>query len=70
MNDKHWMLLLNATPRLVKLDVHVVTERVQVNASAPWNPKIDARAAHMYCAAHQEDQVNKVMSRMYNNERK
>ena len=47
MNDKHWTQLLNANPRLLKLDVHVVTERIQVNASAPWNPKTDARAAHV-----------------------
>ena len=70
MNDKHWTPLLNANPRLVKLDVHVVTERIQVNASAPWNLKTDAQAAHVYCAAHQKDQVNKVMRSMYNKKQK
>ena len=53
MNDKHWTPLLNANPRLVKLDVHVVTERIQVNASTPWNLKTDAQAANVYCAANQ-----------------
>ena len=55
MNDKHLMLLLNANPRLVKLDVHVVTKKIQVNSSSPWNPKTGARALHVYCADHQED---------------
>ena len=70
MNDKHWIPLLNANPRVVKLDVHVVTKRIQVNACTPWNPKTDAQAAYVYCAAHQEDQVNKVMSSMYNKKQK
>ena len=42
MNDKHWKPFLNANPRLVKLDVQVVKERIQVNTSAPWNPKTGA----------------------------
>ena len=66
MNNKHWTQLLNANPRLLKLDVHVVTERIQVNASAPWNPKTNVWAAHAYYAANQEDQVKKVMCSMYN----
>ena len=66
MNDQYWTQLLNVNPCLFKLDVHVVTERIQVNASTPWSPKTDALAAHVYCAANQEDQVNKVMISMYN----
>ena len=60
-NPIHWTNLLNAHPYLLKLEVHVVMEKIQVNSSAPWNPKTDARAAHVYCAANQEDQVNKVL---------
>ena len=70
MNDKHWTPLLNANLRLVKLDVHVVTERIQVNACTPWNSKTNAQAAHVYCAANQENQVHKVICSMYNKKRK
>ena len=66
MNPIHWTQLLNAHPRLLKLDVHVVMEKIQVNSSAPWNPKTDTRAAHVYCAVNQEDQVNKLLISMYN----
>ena len=44
-------------------------EKIQVNSSAPWNPKTDDRAAHVYYAANQEDQVNKVLISMYNKKR-
>ena len=54
---------------LLKLDVNVIMEKIQVNSSAPWNPKTDARAAHVYCATNQEDQVNKVLISMYNKKR-
>ena len=70
MNPIHWTYLLNANPRLLKLDVYVVMEKIQVNSSAPWNPKTDARDAHIYYAANQEDQVNKVLISMYNKKRR
>ena len=70
MNPIHWTDLLNAHPCLLKLDLHVVMERIQVNSSAPWNPKTDTRALHVYCAANQEDQVNKVLISIYNKNRR
>ena len=66
MNPINWTQLLDANPRLLKLDVHVVTETIQVNSTSLWNPKTDALIAHGYCAANQEDQVNKVLISMYN----
>ena len=59
MNPVHWSDQLNAHTHLLKLDVYVVMEKIQVKSSAIWNPKTDARALHVYCAANQEDQVNK-----------
>ena len=68
MNAKHWTQLLQANPRLTKLDVHVVMEKFEVksSSSAPWNPKNDVRVFHIYCAENQEDQVNKVLCSIYN----
>ena len=61
---------MNANPKLKNIDVNIVTKKIDVNLSAPWNLKTDSRAAHMYCAADQEDQLNKVLCSMYNQERR
>ena len=47
-------------------------EKIEVksSSSAPWNPKNDVQALHIYCAANQEDQVNKVLCSIYNKNRK
>ena len=66
MNPVHWSDLLNAHPCLLKLDVYVVMEKIQVKSSASWNLKTDAHALHVYCASNQEDQVNKVLISIYN----
>ena len=54
MNPDHWSDLLNVYPRLLKLDVYVVIEKIQVKSSAVWNHKTDAQALHVYCASHHE----------------
>ena len=38
--------------------------------STPWNPKTEARAVHVYCAADKEDKINKVLCSTYNKKRK
>ena len=70
MNPDHWSDLLNVHPRLLKLDVYVVMEKIQVKSSAIWNPKTDARALHIYCASNHEEQVNKVLISIYNKHRR
>ena len=66
MNDSHWGQLMNADPTLNNIHVNIVTKTIEVNSSAPWNPKTDARATHVYCAAEQEDQLNKALCSLYN----
>ena len=70
MNPVHWSDLLNTHPRLLKLDVSVVMEKIQVKSSAVWDPKTNARALHVYYASNQEDQVNKVLISIYNKNRR
>ena len=60
---------MNANPKLNNIGVYIVTKKIEVNSSAPWNPKTDARTAHVYCAAEQEDQLNKALCSLYNKKR-
>ena len=55
MNDSHWGPLMNTNPKLDNIDVNIVTKKIEVNSSAPWNPKTDASATHVFHAAEQED---------------
>ena len=48
---------MNANPKLKNIDVNIVTKKINVNSSAPWNPKTDARAADVYCASDKEDYI-------------
>ena len=63
-NDTNWVRLMNANSKLQNIDINIVTKMVDVNLSGPWNPKTDARAAHVYCAADKEDCHNKVLCTM------
>ena len=69
MNNCHWGQLMNTNPKLKNIDVNIVTKKIEVNLSAPWNLKTDTRATHVYYAADKEDQTNKVLCSMYNKKR-
>ena len=71
-NDSYWGPLMNANPKLNNIDVNIVTKKIEVNSSTPWNPKTDARASHVYYVAEQEDKLNnnKVLCNMYNKKHK
>ena len=56
---------MNANPKLKNIDVNIVPKKTDANLSAPWNPKTDARAAHVYCASDKEDQLNKVLCSLH-----
>ena len=61
---------MNANPKFNKIDVNIVTKKIDVNLPAPWNPKTDARVVHVDCASGKADQLNKALYSLYNKKRK
>ena len=61
---------MNSNPKLNNIDVNIVTKKIDVNLSAPWNPETDAMAAHVYCASNKDNQFNMALCNLYIKKRK
>ena len=67
---KHWTCLIKEHPKLNRIDVEVIIQNIEAQASEIWNNKKAAEAAHVHTATENKDAVNKALMSIMNNLRK